>query len=97
MVQNLGEEELRALYRDWYQNEPFVRILPEGRFPETKQVRGSNFCDIGLAVDVRTRRVIVVTAIDNLVKGASGQAIQAMNIMMGLDERTGLQLAPLYP
>lgn len=97
LVTSKDEGELRALYRDWYQNEPFVRILPEGRFPETKQVRGSNFCDIGLTVDVRTRRVIVVTAIDNLVKGASGQAIQAMNVMMGLDERTGLQLAPLYP
>src|SRR5574337_73830 len=90
-------EQLRALYHEWYQTEPFVRILPEGRLPETKQVRGSNFCDIGLAVDARTRRVIVVSAIDNLVKGASGQAIQAMNVMMGLDERTGLQLAPLFP
>ncbi len=90
-------EELRALYQDWYRNEPFIRILPEGRLPETKQVRGSNFCDIGLAVDSRTRRVIVVVAIDNLVKGASGQAIQAMNVMMGLDERAGLQLPPLFP
>lgn len=90
-------EELRTLYRECYQNEPFVRILPEGRLPETKQVRGSNFCDIGLAVDARTRRAIVVVAIDNLVKGASGQAIQAMNVMMGLDERAGLQLAPLFP
>jgi N-acetyl-gamma-glutamyl-phosphate reductase len=89
--------ELRALYQDWYRNEPFVRILPEGRLPETKQVRGSNFCDIGLAVDARTRRAIVVVAIDNLVKGASGQAIQAMNVMMGLDERAGLQLPPLFP
>ena len=90
-------EALRALYHECYQNEPFVRILPEGRLPETKQVRGSNFCDIGLTVDVRTRRAIVVVAIDNLVKGASGQAIQAMNVMMGLDERTGLQLPPLFP
>lgn len=89
--------ELRALYQEWYRNEPFVRILPEGRLPETKQVRGSNFCDIGLAVDARTRRAIVVVAIDNLVKGASGQAIQAMNVMMGLDERAGLQLSPLFP
>ncbi|MCZ7626017.1 MAG: N-acetyl-gamma-glutamyl-phosphate reductase [Candidatus Methylomirabilota bacterium] len=97
LVTSKDADQLRALYRDWYRNEPFVRILPEGRLPETKQVRGSNFCDIGLAVDGRTRRVIVVTAIDNLVKGASGQAIQAMNVMMGFDERTGLQLAPLYP
>jgi N-acetyl-gamma-glutamyl-phosphate reductase len=97
LVSSKDGEELRALYQDWYQNEPFVRILPEGRLPETKQVRGSNFCDIGLAVDTRTRRAIVVTAIDNLVKGAAGQAIQAMNVMMDLDERTGLQLAPLFP
>lgn len=97
LVTSEDAEQLRALYREWYQDEPFVRILPDGRLPETKQVRGSNFCDIGLAVDVRTRRVIVVSAIDNLVKGASGQAIQAMNIMMGLDERTGLRLAPLFP
>ena len=97
LVTSKDAEQLRALYHDWYQDEPFIRILPEGRLPETKQVRGSNFCDIGLAVDARTRRAIVVTAIDNLVKGASGQAIQAMNVMMGLDERTGLQLAPLFP
>jgi N-acetyl-gamma-glutamyl-phosphate reductase len=97
LVTSNHTEELRALYQDWYRNEPFIRILPEGRLPETKQVRGSNFCDIGLAVDSRTRRVIVVVAIDNLVKGASGQAIQAMNVMMGLDERAGLQLPPLFP
>jgi N-acetyl-gamma-glutamyl-phosphate reductase len=97
LVTSKDAEQLRALYHDWYQDEPFIRILPEGRLPETKQVRGSNFCDIGLAVDARTQRVIVVAAIDNLVKGASGQAIQAMNVMMGLDERTGLQLAPLFP
>ncbi|MDE2484312.1 MAG: N-acetyl-gamma-glutamyl-phosphate reductase [candidate division NC10 bacterium] len=97
LVTSQHVEDLRALYQDWYQNEPFVRILPEGRLPETKQVRGSNFCDIGITVDARTRRVVVVTAIDNLVKGASGQAIQAMNVMTGLDERTGLQLPPLFP
>jgi N-acetyl-gamma-glutamyl-phosphate reductase len=97
LVTSKDVKELRTLYQSWYQDEPFVRILPDGRFPETKQVRGSNFCDIGLAVDARTRRVIVVVAIDNLVKGASGQAIQAMNVMMGLDERTGLRLPPLFP
>ncbi len=97
LVTSKDAAQLRALYQEWYRNEPFVRILPEGRMPETKQVRGSNLCDIGLAVDTRTRRIIVVTAIDNLVKGASGQAIQAMNVMMGLDERTGLQLPPLFP
>lgn len=97
LVTSKNTEEIRTLYQEWYHNEPFVRILPDGRLPETKQVRGSNFCDIGLAVDARTRRVIVVVAIDNLVKGASGQAIQAMNVMMGFDERAGLRLPPLYP
>lgn len=97
LVVSKAVEELLALYSDWYRDEPFIRILPEDRFPETKQVCGSNFCDIGLAVDVRTRRCIVVVAIDNLVKGASGQAIQAMNIMFGLDERAGLQSPALFP
>jgi N-acetyl-gamma-glutamyl-phosphate reductase len=96
-VTSKAVEELLALYREQYEHEPFVRVLREGRFPETKQVCGSNFCDIGLAVDQRTRRCIVVVAIDNLVKGASGQAIQAMNVMSGLDEKTGLQAPPLFP
>jgi N-acetyl-gamma-glutamyl-phosphate reductase len=90
-------DELLSVYREWYHHEPFVRIMREGHFPETKQVVGSNFCDIGLAVDGRTRRCIIVVAIDNLVKGASGQAIQAMNVMSGLDERAGLQAAALFP
>jgi N-acetyl-gamma-glutamyl-phosphate reductase len=97
LVTSKAVEELLALYREQYEHEPFVRVLREGRFPETKQVCGSNFCDIGLAVDQRTRRCIVVVAIDNLVKGASGQAIQAMNVMSGLDEKTGLQAPPLFP
>ncbi|HZY31610.1 MAG TPA: N-acetyl-gamma-glutamyl-phosphate reductase [Candidatus Methylomirabilis sp.] len=97
LVASKAVEELLALYREWYEQEPFVRVLREGRFPETKHVCGSNFCDIGVAVDQRTRRCIVVVAIDNLVKGASGQAIQAMNVMSGLDERTGLQAPALFP
>jgi N-acetyl-gamma-glutamyl-phosphate reductase len=97
LVASKAVEELLALYREQYEHEPFVRILREGRFPETKQVCGSNFCDIGVAVDHRTRRCIVVVAIDNLVKGASGQAVQAMNVMSGLDERTGLQSPALFP
>ncbi len=90
-------DELLAIYRDWYEHEPFVRILGHGRYPETKHVAGSNYCDIGLAVESRTRRCIVVVAIDNLVKGAAGQAIQAMNVMSGLDERTGLQAPAVFP
>ncbi|MCM2264621.1 MAG: N-acetyl-gamma-glutamyl-phosphate reductase [Desulfuromonadales bacterium] len=89
--------ELLNIYRQAYAGEPFVRILPEGRLPNVSQVRGSNFCDIGLAVDPRTRRVIVVAAIDNLVKGAAGQALQNMNLMLGLKESEGLRGAALFP
>ena len=89
--------DLLAAYREHYRDAPFVRVLPEGAFPETKQVAGSNFCDIGIAVEPRTGRAVVVTAIDNLVKGAAGQAIQCLNLMAGWDEAAGLRLAPLYP
>ncbi len=97
LTSSKAADELLALYQEWYEHEPFVRVLREGQFPETKYVAGSNFCDIGLAVDRRTRRCIVVVAIDNLVKGASGQAIQAMNVMSGLDERAGLLAPALFP
>jgi N-acetyl-gamma-glutamyl-phosphate reductase len=89
--------ELLSLYRQEYAGEPFVRVLPEGCLPNINQVRGSNFCDIGLAVDPRTQRVIVVAAIDNLVKGAAGQALQNMNLMLGLQESAGLRGAALFP
>jgi N-acetyl-gamma-glutamyl-phosphate reductase len=90
-------EQIDAAYTDAYQQEYFVRLLGRGGYPATKNTRGTNFCDIGWHVDARTNRVIVLSAIDNLVKGAAGQAIQNMNVMFGLDERTGLKLAPLYP
>jgi N-acetyl-gamma-glutamyl-phosphate reductase len=89
--------ELLPLYRRFYRDAPFVRILAEGQLPETKHVLHSNFCDIGLVCDARTGRVIVVSAIDNLVKGASGQAVQCFNLMAGLDERAGLWIPGLYP
>jgi N-acetyl-gamma-glutamyl-phosphate reductase len=88
---------LLELYNDLYDGEAFVRVLHEGQFPSTAFVRGSNFCDIGLKVDSRTGRIIIVTAIDNLVKGAAGQAIQNMNLMEGLPENMGLELLALYP
>jgi N-acetyl-gamma-glutamyl-phosphate reductase len=88
---------LLKVYNDFYKGEPFVRVLPEGSFPSTAFVRGSNFCDIGLSVDSRSGRVIVVSAIDNLVKGASGQAVQNMNIMCGFPEAMGLEGLPLFP
>lgn len=97
LVKDVSTAELVALYTDFYHGEPFVRVLPEGNFPSTAYVRGSNFCDIGLTVDRRTGRVVVVSAIDNLVKGAAGQAIQNMNIMNGFPETLGLELLPLFP
>ncbi|MEA4884582.1 MAG: N-acetyl-gamma-glutamyl-phosphate reductase [Clostridia bacterium] len=90
-------EELAGMYHEFYRRDHFVRVLPPDRLPETKAVCGSNFCDISLRVDSRTNRVIIMSAIDNLVKGASGQAVQNMNLMFGLDEKTGLDMMPVYP
>jgi len=90
-------DELHGHYLERYSAESFVRILPKGQLPNISQVTGSNFCDIGLAVDDRTGRVIAVAVIDNLVKGAAGQALQNMNLMLGLPEQTGLMVAPGFP
>jgi len=90
-------EEVRSWYEEFYRDAPFVRILPEGVFPETRWVKGSNYCDIGIAQDSRTRRLIVVAAIDNLVKGASGQAVENMNIRFGLEETVGLTQGTVFP
>jgi len=89
--------DLLEVYREFYRGRSFVRVLPEGRLPETKQVLHSNLLDVGLVADPRTGRVVVVSAIDNLVKGASGQAVQCFNLMAGLDERAGLWIPGLYP
>ena len=88
-------EVLYDLYRDWA--DPFVTFLGPGQFPATKHVYGTNYCHIGLAVDKRTNRVVVVSAIDNLVKGAAGQAIQNMNLMCGFDETAGLTMGAVWP
>ncbi len=85
------------LYRATYEHHPFVRIRPEGTWPATKEVYGSNYCDIGFAHDQRTGQLIVISVIDNVVKGAAGQAIQNMNIMYGFDETAGLFHLPIYP
>ncbi|PKM94196.1 MAG: N-acetyl-gamma-glutamyl-phosphate reductase [Firmicutes bacterium HGW-Firmicutes-1] len=90
-------EHIKNAYEKHYRDEYFVRLLPEGVFPETKWVKGSNFCDINFQVDERTNRIIVVAAIDNLIKGAAGQAIQNMNIVFGLDEKKGLEYIPMFP
>lgn len=85
------------LYEDMYKQEPFVRILPQNSFPATQYVRGSNFCDIGFKIDPRTKRIIVMSTIDNIVKGAAGQAVQNMNLMCGFPETAGLEGAPFFP
>lgn len=90
-------QQLIKLYEQYYENRRFVRIRKEGTWPATKEVFGSNYCDIGFAVDERTNRVTIISVIDNVVKGAAGQAIQNLNIMMGWDEDTGLKQSPVYP
>ncbi|WP_075981454.1 N-acetyl-gamma-glutamyl-phosphate reductase [Bacillus massilinigeriensis] len=85
------------LYKQYYEGRHFVRIRPEGKFPSVKEVNGSNYCDIGLHVDERTGRLTIISVIDNLMKGAAGQAVQNANLMYGLDEKTGLEFMPIYP
>ncbi len=89
--------EIRAAYEKYYGKEKFIRVLEDGVYPETRWVEGSNFVDIGFKIDERTGRVIMMGAIDNLVKGAAGQAVQNMNILFGLDEGMGLELVPCFP
>ena len=96
MKKDISVKDLYEVYTEFYRGEYFVRIMEPGKMPETRQVRGSNYCDIGVAVDKHTNRVIVCGAIDNLVKGASGQAIQNMNIICGLPEKMGLDIPPMY-
>ncbi|MCL6517514.1 N-acetyl-gamma-glutamyl-phosphate reductase [Alicyclobacillus sp.] len=90
-------ERVFELYRNSYEGAPFVRLAPPGQVPQMKHVRGSNFCDIGLFVDPRTGVLQVFSAIDNLTKGAAGQAIQNFNLMHGLPETAGLALGPVFP
>ncbi len=94
---SVSASELVSLYQQYYDDHHFVRIREVGQYPNIKEVFGSNFCDIGLYVDQRTNRVTVVSVIDNLIKGASGQAVQNLNIIAGWDVTTGLTMAPLYP
>jgi N-acetyl-gamma-glutamyl-phosphate reductase len=97
LVPGFDREKIDALYHDQYQNEPFIRLLKEDSFPATQYVRGSNFCDISYKIDHVTNRIIVMSAIDNIVKGASGQAVQNMNLMQGFAETSGLTTVPLFP
>lgn len=97
LLPNVTEKEVSEAFNNLYGNEYFVRLLGLNAYPTTKAVRGSNYIDIAWHIDERTGRVIVLSAIDNLVKGAAGQAVQNFNIMFGLDEKTGLEVAPMYP
>lgn len=90
LEKDMDANELYGLYADIYSDKPFVRVLEKGSWPETRFVRGTNFCDLQVTVDKRTNRAIVVSAIDNLIKGGAGQAIQNMNIMFSLEQTTGL-------
>ena len=94
-ARNVSEEDVQEIFRDYYQNEPFVRVRKD--LPNLKQVRGTNYADIFATFDSRTNTIISIGVIDNLVKGAAGQAVQNMNIMLSLDETAGLKLPPLQP
>ena len=97
LAKKMKTEELLNVYQEAYREEPFIRVHPEGKLPSTKNVRGSNLCDIGMTVNDSDGRAVIVTAIDNLVKGASGEAVQNMNIMLGYPETMGLDVMPLFP
>ena len=97
LKEKVTAEEVMAIYQKYYGNEYFIRLLGAGACPETKWVEGSNFVDIGFQIDVRTNRIVMMGAIDNLVKGAAGQAVQNMNLMFGLEESEGLELVPMSP
>ena len=97
MKKGVTGEEVKAIYDKYYADEKFVRVLGEGVCPETKWVEGSNYVDIGFKLDPRTNRIVMMGAIDNLVKGAAGQAVQNMNLLFGLPESEGLELVPMFP
>lgn len=97
LKQPVSEEEVRKIYEECYADETFVRVLRQNVCPETRWVEGSNFVDVNFKIDERTNRVIMMGAMDNLVKGAAGQAVQNMNLMFGLPEETGLALVPMFP
>jgi N-acetyl-gamma-glutamyl-phosphate reductase len=93
----LATEDLLRVYRDFYAGESFVRVLGEGERPTTRHVVGSNYCDVTVVADARTGRAVCVSAIDNLGKGGSANGVQCLNVLLGSNERTGLEAAPVYP
>ena len=97
LTKDVSYEEVKAVYDKYYQNEKFVRVLEKDICPQTKWVEGSNYVDVNFKIDPRTHRVIMMGALDNLVKGAAGQAVQNMNLLFGLKESEGLELVPMFP
>jgi N-acetyl-gamma-glutamyl-phosphate reductase len=97
LATGMSTAELVAVYRQFYADEPFVRVLGEGERPATRAVIGSNYCDLTVVADVRTGRAVCVSAIDNLGKGGSANGVHNLNIMAGWNERTGLHAPPVYP
>lgn len=97
LKKDISYKEVKAVYDRYYEKEYFVRVLPEDVCPQTRWVEGSNFVDVNFKIDPRTKRIIMMGAMDNLVKGAAGQAVQNMNLMFGVDEAEGLRMAPLFP
>ena len=97
LTKDVYYEEVKAVYDKYYQNEKFVRVLEKDICPQTKWVEGSNYVDVNFKIDPRTHRVIMMGALDNLVKGAAGQAVQNMNLLFGLKESEGLELVPMFP
>jgi len=97
LTADLSLDEVHAVYTDYYADKPLVRVMPKGQLPETRFVRGTVFCDIGLVVDPRTGRLVILSAIDNLCRGASGQALMNANLICGLDIDEGVPMAPMMP
>ncbi len=97
LTEQVTYEDVKAVYDRYYEKEEFVRVLPKDICPETRWVKGSNYTDVNFKIDPRTNRVIMMGAMDNLVKGAAGQAVQNMNLLFGLDEGEGLRTAPMFP
>ena len=97
LKKDVSYEEVKAIYDSYYKNEKFVRVLDKDVCPETRWVEGSNYVDVNFKIDKRTNRIIMMGAMDNLVKGAAGQAVQNMNLMFGLKETEGLELVPMFP
>ena len=97
LEKKVSVSDVVKIYQNAYKKEPFVRLLEYGRYPNIKNVRGTNFCEIGLKLNERTNTLIMISVIDNLVKGASGQAVHNMNLMMGFDEKTALDTLAVFP